>query len=147
MDKEEATIFGTWSVPAQCTSLSTLSEFVTEAAQAVGLDERATYQVQMVVEEACDNIIEHAYADTEDGNIECTCFINKDELKIVLRDYGQPFDPTSIPQPDRTASLDKRKTGGLGLYFIFRLMDDVKFEFTDDAGNVLTLIKRKDPSP
>jgi len=49
-----------------------------------------------------------------------------------------------VPEPDLHTSLENRKEGGLGLYFIRRLMDEAHFEFTSDSGNILTMIKRKE---
>jgi serine/threonine-protein kinase RsbW len=137
----------TLTFPGQFDSLAPVSEFVTLAAKAAGLDARAVYAVQMAVDEACSNIIEHAYGGEGRGTIECACHINDDGLIVVIRDHGRPFDPTSIPEPDLHASLEDRDGGGLGLYFIRQLMDTVHFEFTPDSGNVLTMVKRKGAAP
>jgi len=138
MDTEQ-----TLTLPGRFNSLAAISEFATRAAEAAGLDPRAVYAVQMAVDEACSNIIEHAYGGEGRGAIECTCRINDDGLTVIIRNHGRPFDPTIVPQPDLHASLEDRKEGGLGLYFIRQLMDEVRFEFTPDSGNVLTIVKRK----
>ncbi len=134
----------TTTFPGRFESLVRISEFVARVAQAAGLDTRAVYDVQMAVDEACANIIEHAYGGEGRGDIECTCCADKEGLTVTLRDHGHPFDPASVPEPDLRASLEDRKEGGLGLYFIRRLMDEAHFEFTPDSGNVLTMIKRKE---
>lgn len=133
----------TATFPARFDSLVAIGEFVTRAAEAAGLDARAVYAVQMAVDEACTNIIEHAYGGEGRGDIECTWMADDEGLTVVLRDYGRPFDPTSVPAPDLHVSLEERRLGGLGLYFIRQLMDELRFEFTSDAGNVLTMVKRK----
>lgn len=133
----------TATFPAQFDSLAAIGEFVTRAADAAGLDARAVYAVQLAVDEACSNIIEHAYGGEGRGDIECTYIINSHGLTVILRDYGCPFDPTSVPEPDLCASLEDRQAGGLGLYCIRQLMDQVCFEFTSDSGNVLTMVKCK----
>ncbi len=134
----------TLTFPGRFDSLAAISEFVTRAAEAADLDARAVYAVQMVVDEACSNIIEHAYGGEGRGNIECTCRINDDGLTVILRDHGRPFDPTSVPKPDIHANLEDRDGGGLGFYLMHQLMDEVHFEFTPDSGNVLTMVKRKE---
>jgi len=134
----------TLTFPGRFDSLAAISAFVIRAAEAAGLDARAVCAVQMAVDEACSNIIEHAYGDEGRGAIECTCRINDDGLTVTLRDYGRPFDPASVSEPDLHASLEDRNGGGLGLYFIHQLMDEVHFEFTPDSGNVLTMVKRKE---
>jgi serine/threonine-protein kinase RsbW len=139
MDTTQTLVF-----PGRFDSLATIAEFVTAAAETAGLDARAVYAVQMAVDEACSNIIEHAYGGEGRGTIECTCRINDDGLTVILRDYGCSFDPTCVPEPDIHCCLEERDESGLGLYFIRQLMDKVRFECTSDAGNVLTLVKRKE---
>jgi len=137
-------ILRTATFPARFDSLAAVGEFVTHAAEDAGLDARAVYAVQLAVEEAGANIIEHAYAGEGRGDIECTCMVNSNGLTVILRDYGRPFDPMSVPEPDLCASLEDRKARGLGLYLIRQLMDKVRFEFTPDSGNVLTMVKCKE---
>lgn len=138
MDTEQTLTF-----PGRFDSLAAISEFVARAAEAAGLDARALYQVELAVDEACSNIVEHAYGGEGHGDIEVTCRINSDGLTVMLRDYGRPFDPTGVAPPDLHASLEDRDLGGLGLYFMRQLMDEVHFEFTSDSGNLLTMVKRK----
>jgi len=133
--------------PARFESLADIARFVVRAAQAAGLSSTAVCAVEMAVDEACSNIIEHAYGGEGRGDIECICHIHKDGLTVTLRDYGCPFDPDSVPEPDIHADLKDRQVGGLGLYLIRQLMDEVHFEFTPGAGNVLTMVKRKEVTP
>lgn len=142
MDTEQTLVF-----PGQFKSLAAISELVAGAAEAAGFDERAVYAVQMAVYEACTNIIEHAYGGEGRGNIEITWRIRADTLTVILRDHGHPFDPTGVPSPDLEASLKERNGRGLGLYFMRRLMDEVRFEFGPDSGNVLTMVKYKRAAP
>jgi serine/threonine-protein kinase RsbW len=134
----------TKSFPGQFDSLAGVGQFVTRAATAAGFDQTAIYAVEMAVDEACTNIIEHAYEGEERGDIECTCQDSPGELTVTLRDFGRPFDPASVPEPNIHARLEERREGGLGLFLMRKLMDEVHFEFTSDAGNVLTLVKRKE---
>jgi serine/threonine-protein kinase RsbW len=134
----------TRTFPGQFNSLAEIGEFVTRAAGAAGLSADAVYAVEMAVDEACANIIAHAYGGEGRGDIECTCQINGDKLTVTLRDSGGPFNPFSVPEPDVDAALQDRQEGGLGLYLIRRLMDEVHFEFTPDSGNVLTMVKCKE---
>ena len=137
----------TLTFPGRFDSLASISEFVARAAEEAGLDECATYEVQMAVDEACSNIIEHAYDGEGRGDIECACHIDEDKLSIILRDHGIPFDPTSVLEPDLDAPLKKRKAGGLGMHFMRQLMDEMRFERSPDSGNVLTMVKHKEPTP
>ncbi|MFZ6027872.1 MAG: SpoIIE family protein phosphatase [Chloroflexota bacterium] len=137
--------------PARYANLAAISEFAAAAAKTAGLDEAAIYSIQMAVDEACSNIIEHAYGGEDRGEIGCTCIDSESNFTIVLSDHGQAFDPNRIALPDIQASIEDRPIGGLGLFFIRQLMDDVRFEFkpAKDAQpptNLLTLVKRKSTS-
>ena len=134
----------TRTFPGRFDSLADIAEFVTCAAEQVGLDARAVYAVQMAVDEACSNIIEHAYGGENRGAIDCTCRLSDDGLTVTLRDYGRTFNPKKVPDPDLHASLQDRTGGGLGLFFMRQLMDEVHFEFTPGSGNLLTMVKRKE---
>lgn len=130
--------------PGRFDSLADIGEFVSQAANEAGFDERNVYHVELAVDEACTNIIEHAYGGEGRGDIECVCRIDDDGLTVVLRDRGRPFDPQCVPEPDLNASIEECKIGGLGLYFTRQLMDEVRFEFPPDAGNRLTMVKHRE---
>jgi serine/threonine-protein kinase RsbW len=130
--------------PGRFESLAKIGEFVTHAAEKAGFDERDVYAVQLAVDEACSNIIQHAYGGEGRGVIECTCRIVPEALIIILKDYGRAFDPEAVPEPDLDASLEERQGGNLGLYFMRQLMDQVHFERTSDTANVLTMKKYRE---
>jgi serine/threonine-protein kinase RsbW len=139
--------------PARFDSLAAISVFVTQRALVAGLGPRAVYAVQVAVDEACSNIIEHAYGGEAPADalslaegrhlptIKCTCRTRQDCLVVELRDHGRPFDPATVPKPNLKADLNERHAGGLGVYFIQQLMDVVQFESTPEQGNTLTLTK------
>ncbi len=133
------------TVPGRFESLARISEFVIAAARSAGLDADDVFHVEMAVDEACSNVIEHAYEDRQ-GEIELTCSTAEPgNLEIVILDHGRPFDPTSVPQPAfiDPSQIDVMQEGGLGLYFMRKLMDDVHFEFVPNQGNKLTMLKRR----
>lgn len=123
-------------------SLDDIRRFAARSAESAGLSAEETYAVQLAVDEASANIIDHAYGGECQGDIECICTVEPDALTIELRDRGQPFDPTDVAEPDLECPLDDRQTGGLGLVLMRKLMDAVRFEFGDE-GNTLTLVKRR----
>jgi serine/threonine-protein kinase RsbW len=130
--------------PADFSSLDEIRDFVGQAADEAGFDSRSVYAIQLAADEACSNIIEHAYQDTPDGKIECTCSLTDADLVIILRDHGLPFDLDSVPSPDLSPDLEKRKVGGLGVYLMRKLMDEVTFECSPEFGNVLTMKKHRE---
>lgn len=123
--------------------LDEIREFVGEAARYVGFSEKEVYSIQLAADEASTNIIEHAYAGIENGKIEIDCSATGDELKIVMRDRGKSFDPSSVPEPNVKADLSERRIGGLGMYLMRKLMDEVYYESSPETGNTLTMIKRR----
>ena len=130
--------------PAKVSSLAEIGSYVTQIAERAGLDARAVYAVQMAVDEACSNIIEHAYKDQEDGTIECTWEVTSKGLAVTLCDQGAHFDPLCVGEPDVCTPLAERSLGGLGIYFIRKLMDEVQYEYVPQRGNVLTVIKYRE---
>lgn len=134
---------------AQFENLDRVREFVAESAEACGLEPAAVYAVQLAVDEAFSNIVEHAYGGESDEQIECTCQVVGEDLEVTLIDCGKPFNPSLVPGPNLNAALEEREVGGLGLYFIFQLMDEVHFSFTKKLElskncNLLRMIKRKE---
>jgi serine/threonine-protein kinase RsbW len=134
----------TATFPGCYDSLEKIAEFIRQAACNAGFDGMTTYQVETAVDEACSNIIEHAYGGEGVGNIEFMCQITEEALIIVLTDRGKPFNPEKYQMPNLKAPLAKRDNHGLGIYFIQKLMDEVHFEFDPTSGNQLRMVKRKE---
>ncbi len=131
-------------VPGDVQHLTDIAAFITAAARDAGLDDDDVFHVEMAVDEACSNIIEHAYA-IHPGAIDLCCTSADPGLfEVVIRDNGEPFDPDQVPPPqvDAPVELDNLNEGGLGLYFMRKLMDEVRFEFVPGQGNTLTMVKR-----
>lgn len=122
--------------------LGEISEFVERAARASGLDENQAYDVQMAVDEACTNVIKHAYQGRDVGKIEIRCEKAAAEFVVTIRDWGKHFDPKKVAKPKTGDPLHRRKIGGLGLFFMYKMMDRVKFSFSPDRGNLLVMSKK-----
>ena len=112
------------------------------AAQQAGFEPSTLYQIELVVDEACANVIQHAYADLEPGDMAVACYLDGRRFLIEVRDWGRSFDPQTVPEPDVEAPLEERSLGGLGLFLIREFMDEIEFSFDPDEGNVLTMVKR-----
>ncbi len=123
-------------------NLDEIREFVGEAAGQVGFTDKEIYSIQLAADEASSNIIEHAYAGMKGGVLEVECIIFEGGLRIVMRDQGKSFNPSSVPEPNVKADLSERKIGGLGMYLMRKLMDEVTYESSGETGNILTMVKR-----
>ena len=128
--------------PANLDQLDVIRTFAAQAARDGGLDDSDIYSVELCVDEACTNIIEHAYEGIEGGDIEITFDSNGQALTIIIRDHGKPFDPSTLASPDLDADLDSRQVGGLGVFLMKKMMDELRFEPLGESGNVLTMVKR-----
>jgi len=131
------------TVSSEMQNLAVVSDFITSVANNLGLSEADTFALQMAVDEACANVIEHAYGGRRDGSIHITCQALESSIVVTVQDHGKPFDPHSVPRPAADAPLEERLESGLGLLLIEKLMDEVRFEFDDERGNVLTMVKRR----
>jgi|SRR6185503_6209821 anti-sigma regulatory factor (Ser/Thr protein kinase) len=123
--------------------LDEIREFVGAIARSGGFTDKDVYNIQLATDEAASNIIEHAYEKISNGVLELSCGVRDDLMTIILIDHGESFDPSEIPLPDLKADLSNRKIGGLGIFLMRKLMDEVSYEVKAGKGNVLTMIKRK----
>ncbi|MGZ9166792.1 MAG: ATP-binding protein [Anaerolineales bacterium] len=123
--------------------LDEIREFVGAIARAGGFTDKDVYNIQLATDEAASNIIEHAYEKISNGVLELSCGVRDDLITIILIDHGESFDPSEIPLPDLKADLSDRKIGGLGIFLMRKLMDDVSYEAKTGKGNILTMTKRK----
>lgn len=124
--------------------LDEIREFVGGMARAGGFSDRDVYNIQLATDEAASNIIEHAYEGVSDGLLDISCGVNGSAITIVLVDHGEPFDPSVVPVPDLKADLSERKIGGLGIFLMRKLMDEVRYEAEPRKNrNTLTMIKRR----
>jgi anti-sigma regulatory factor (Ser/Thr protein kinase) len=128
-------------VEGRMENLATIADFVTKAAQASGLNEKAIFEVQMAVDEACTNVIEHGYREEDKAKIALCCECADGDFVVTIRDNARPFEPDAVPPPDITCCLDKRQDRGLGLFFMRKLMDEVRFHFHTE-GNELHMAKK-----
>jgi serine/threonine-protein kinase RsbW len=127
------------TVPGEYEYIRQVCDFVVNGA---GLSGDLAFQVRLACDEACTNIIEHAYGGEEKGDISVTWEVQNQELIIIFGDTGKPFKPAAVPGPGIPNPEDFRdlKVGGLGLHIIRQVMDEVAFTFSDN-GNKLRLSK------
>ncbi|MCC7117010.1 MAG: ATP-binding protein [Anaerolineales bacterium] len=128
--------------PAKFEFLDEIREFVAEVARAGKFTEKEIYSLQLAADEAASNIIEHAYAGVTNASLEVTCEMQGNTMTIIMRDQGAPFDPAQVKQPNLKAELSERQIGGLGVYLMRKLMDEVHYESRGKV-NTLTMLKRR----
>ena len=104
------------------------------------LSPEIAYAVNLSIDEILTNTISYGYDDDEPHRIEITMRRQGPALIIVIMDDSAPFDLSATPEADIDASLDEREVGGLGLFFVHQMMDNVAYERVDGR-NVVTLTK------
>ncbi len=133
----------TLTVPSSTHQLEKVRRFVETHAQAAAFSEADVEQVRVAVDEACTNVIEHAYAGGGDHSIDLTVIITPDRFTVCIRDRGRAFDPSGYREPDILEFARHRHSGGLGVHLMHRLMDDVKYR-SHGATNEVCLTKYRD---
>lgn len=127
-------------VKAKLKNLAVVGDFIARAMRQFGI-EQEIFQVQLAVDEACTNIIQHAYSDESEKPIRILCSMSGDDLVIQIRDWGKPFDPHSVQPPELKSELFERKLGGLGIFLMRQMMDEVRYVFNPGRYNDLIMIK------
>jgi anti-sigma regulatory factor (Ser/Thr protein kinase) len=130
------------TIPAKEEAIAQIREFYQQAANDCGLSAEKTYAVLTAIEEAVWNIIEHSYMENDSGQIRCLAEKTSQGLLITLIDFGNPMPPERIPDRDYILKANPRKLGGMGLYLMFHLMDEVNFDFSRPGENKLSMLKR-----
>jgi len=138
------TFLGELRVDAAHASLTTISHFVHSIAHRLDLSDRAAFELELAVEEAATNIIEHAYQGDPSGVIVVRATAADGFVTVALTDWGIPLNPADVKPFDITAPIETRIQGGMGLHFIHSLTDRVERDIAPEAGqpNQLRLIKR-----
>jgi len=128
-------------ITSDMSNLARVADFVAEAAQKVKLTQRQSDDVQMAVDEAVTNVMEHAYAGESDGRISIKMRVDDQELFVEIRDQGKEFNAKKVKKPNIKGPLSERSIGGLGIFFMKKLMDKVEFT-RDQTGNVTRMSKK-----
>jgi serine/threonine-protein kinase RsbW len=127
------------SIPAYHKDIESLCDLTGKAATDAGFSEQTIYFCQLAIGEACENIINHGYKQEGIGEIELTAESSQGKLKLVLCDSAPPFNPAIEPGPPDWQE-ENPPIGGLGLFIIHRVMDEVRYKRIKNH-NILELQK------
>lgn len=121
--------------------ISKLATFIEEVGEAFELTPDVIFNLNLVIEEAVVNVINYAYPKEEHQYIYLSATLHDGSIVFVLTDTGKEFDPTQVPEADITLSAEERPIGGLGIFLIRQIMNEVKYQRIDGK-NILTLGKK-----
>ncbi len=127
-------------IPSQTGKLNMAREFVADAAKVFGFKDDDVNNIALAVDEACTNIIKHAYSYDTDKEIDIVVSMKKPEFEILIEDRGKHFNPNQVPVPNMKEYMSHYKRGGLGMYLMKKLMDKVEYSIHPKK-NVVRLIK------
>ncbi len=127
--------------PARAAELKKIRDAIREAVEGCGCSAKSTADIVLAIDEACQNIIRHAYREDSDNVIEIEVEHRGDGLVFTLADQAPAIDPSLVKPRD----LDDIRPGGLGTHFISRVMDEVEFlRPASGRGNLLRMVRRID---
>ncbi len=130
-------------IPAQMPYLRQIRDFIEQIGKRFNFNQKIINSFKLVVDEACTNIIRHGYRDIKNGEITVRAIVRRLSLTIVIVDNGKSFDPRQVQNPDLDKYVSIGKKGGLGIFMMRKLMDDIKYNVTS-RGNELRLTKTRE---
>lgn len=135
MDKESVL-----RIPAKLEGMDVVLAFVSLLLDGNGCPPKARKQLRMAMEELYVNVALYAYPDG-DGWVEIRCEVKDGVATFRLVDAGMPFDPLAKEDPDIELSGEERGIGGLGIFMVKSIADEIKYEYSNGC-NQLTLRKK-----
>jgi serine/threonine-protein kinase RsbW len=132
-------------IESQTHNLLLVRDVVSDAARKFGFVEEDINKIVLAVDEACTNIIKHGYNYDPDKDINITILMRDGEFTVIIRDKGRVFDPESVKIPDMKEYLRQYKVGGLGMYLMKKLMDEVEYDIQPGVRNEVKLTKYLSP--
>lgn len=128
-------------IPSQSDNLSLIRDLVSKVAAQVGFNTDEASKIELAVDEACTNVIKHAYGNNSNEFIDVLIKIENNKLIIIVSDKGKGFNPDKVKMPDLTDSIKEGRKGGLGLCLIKTLMDKVDFQIKPGLKNQVKMVK------
>jgi len=131
-------------IPSATRYLTKVRKFITTHARSAKICESSIVELRLAVDEACSNVIEHAYQGDPSEKLHLTMTVEPTRVIVQIRDRGRAFNEHTYQQPNVVELSRKRKSGGLGVDIIRRLMDQVEY-FSDGDINEIKLVKLIQP--
>lgn len=129
------------AVDAVTENLDTVIGFINDELEKYNCSEKTKMKINIAAEEIFVNISNYAY-DEKTGKAEIDIYFTNDPdtVHITFSDNGKKYDPLSHNDPDITLSAEERSIGGLGIYIVKKIMDNVEYEYKDGK-NILRISK------
>lgn len=118
-----------------------LADAVMQFGRENSLSDKSVFDINLALEEVVNNIISYAYTDKNEHSITIRLELEGQELMLKVEDDGTPFNPLAVAEPDIGKPLEEREPGGLGLFFVRKLTDELEYKREHDR-NVLIMKKK-----
>lgn len=128
-------------VKSSTDNLSLIRDFTKTAAAESGFSDDTIGKIILAVDEACTNVIKHGYNYSPEGEIIISAKFEDTTFTISITDEGTRFTPGVVPDPDLKEYHKQKRVGGLGMFLMKKLMDDVKYVNLAGNKNQVVLIK------
>jgi len=129
-------------VPSSTENLALIRDFVGNIGKQAGLSEAELSMIELAVDEACANVIEHAYGMDSTQEVAVRARLDADQVEITVVDTGKGFDPSGVVQQDLKRLVEERRSGGLGMRMMKLVMDEVQYQIKPGERNELRMIKK-----
>jgi serine/threonine-protein kinase RsbW len=130
-----------FSLRNDISELQTLGRWLDAIGQKLNLSKRCLFEINLALDELFTNIISYGFEDGSEHRIDVNIVADDGMLSVIIEDDGVAFNPIERQAPSLPHSVDDCRVGGLGIYLIKNLMDEVCYR-RDGQKNVLTLKKR-----
>ena len=129
------------TIEATIENITQVTDFVNGHLEQYDCPLKAQMQIDVAIDELFSNIARYAY-DPKTGPATVQVEVQQDPMAVIITfiDHGKPFDPLSGKDPDLTVPLEERKEGGLGVFLVKKVMDDVRYEYKEGR-NILRIRK------
>lgn len=127
--------------PGQTDNLEIIRETVSKIAEKAGFDEDNINMIELAVDEACANVVKHAFQNDVTKPIDLDIIVDAKKFTIIVSDRGKGFDVSKLKKPDMKEYLSNKRVGGLGIHIIHTLMDEVEYESVPGKGTHVRMVK------
>ncbi len=135
------TIRRNMSIQPETEGLQNIRVFINEVVRASEMEETLCNRITLAIDEAVTNIIKHAYEDRRNDAIRITVDVNPKRFEVVIYDTGCSFNPKDVKTPDIQQFVREGRRGGLGVFLMRKIMDEVEYVFQEGVKNELRMVK------
>jgi anti-sigma regulatory factor (Ser/Thr protein kinase) len=130
-----------WAIKSELAEIARLAEQIEEFGANNNIEQSYIFNINLSLDELITNTINYGYDDCKEHQILINLYLAEGEIVIQVQDGGKPFNPLDMPDPDLNRELDERPVGGLGIYLVRTMMDQVEYERRGNL-NIITMRKR-----